>query len=190
MRAWELARATGQDALALDAAHMLGIVDPPESALQWSLKAIALAEQTSDPRARGWLGPLTNNIGWTYHDAGDYAKALEFFQRGVEFRAQHPEGARELRIAKWAVARALRSLGRVEEALAAQRALGEEWRQAGEEGPYVIEELAECLHALGRDEEARPHFCRAHDLLSHDQWLIANEPERLARLKELGQAPD
>ena len=79
LRAYELARNSGQDALALDAAHMMGIIEPPDEALRWSHQAIALAEQAEDPRARGWLGPLYNNTGWTYHDLGEYERALELF---------------------------------------------------------------------------------------------------------------
>lgn len=46
--------------------------------------------------------------------------------------------------------------------------------------------MSECLLALGREEESRLHFGRAADLLGGDSWLVAKEPERLARLRELG----
>ena len=82
--------------------------------------------------------------------------------------------------------RTLRSLGRAEEALALQRTLLAEWEAAGEAGPYVLEEIAECLLALGRSDEARPFFARAHTELSKDDWLVKNEPGRLRRLAELG----
>ncbi|MCC7020269.1 MAG: hypothetical protein IT332_10965 [Ardenticatenales bacterium] len=32
---------------------------------------------------------------------------------------------------------------------------------------------------------ARPHFARAHALLSADAWFVANEPARLARLAKM-----
>ena len=51
---------------------------------------------------------------------------------------------------------------------------------------YTEEELGECLHALGRPDEARPFFARAHERLSRDSWLVENEPDRIARLKRLG----
>lgn len=62
LEAWELARAEQQDFYAVDAAHMLAIVAPPEQRLEWNLRALALAEQSAQPRAQ-WLGSLHNNIG-------------------------------------------------------------------------------------------------------------------------------
>ena len=51
---------------------------------------------------------------------------------------------------------------------------------------YVYEELAECLYALGRLDEAKPYFRRAHELLSKDAWFVEGEAPRLARLAMLG----
>ncbi len=51
---------------------------------------------------------------------------------------------------------------------------------------YVEEEIGECLLALGQIEEARPWFAVAYRRLQREAWLRAEEPERLARLKELG----
>ena len=71
---------------------------------------------------------------------------------------------RETRVAEWCVARCLRALGRPAEALAIHERLAVETAAAGEpEDGYGAEEIAECLLALGRDEEARPHFARAAD---------------------------
>ena len=96
--------------------------------------------------------------------------------------------ASETRIAKWCVARTLRSLGRVEEALSRQISLRDELDAAGERDGYVFEEIGECLLALNRLEEARPFFQKAYELLLQDIWLVQKEPDRLGRLKELGQA--
>src|SRR5262249_27277867 len=41
--AWELAQAAGEDFYAVDAAHMLGIANPPAEQLEWSRKALELA---------------------------------------------------------------------------------------------------------------------------------------------------
>ena len=183
--AWERARAAGEDALAVDAAHMLGIVEPPESAWEWNERAMQLARTSPDPRARRWVGSLANNMGWARHEAGDYDQALALFQVALEERRR--EGtANQVRIARWCVARCLRSLGRVEEALAEQQALAAELEAEGEVDGYVDEELAECLLALGRGDDARAHFSRAYTELSGDAGLQANEPERLERLRSLG----
>ncbi len=184
--AWEAAQAAGEDFYAVDAAHMLGIAEPPARQTEWHLKAIALAEQSSQPRARNWLGSLYNNLGWTLHDQGHHADALDLFERGLAFRRERGQ-ANETRIAQWTVGRALRSLGRVEEALAIQRDLLAEHTLNGSTDGYVFEELGECLLLLGRPDEAQPFFAQAHAELSADPWLAENEGERLGRLKELGR---
>jgi tetratricopeptide (TPR) repeat protein len=183
--AWEIAAAAGEDFYAVDAAHMLGICETPEQQMAWNRTAMALAERTADARARGWLGPLYNNMGWTLHDQGDYTGALELFEKGEDFRAAQGQ-AKELLIARWCVARCLRSLGRVEEALARQQQLWAAHQAAGTQDGYVLEELGECLLALGRGDEARPYFGQAYGALAQDPWLRANEAARLERLRTLG----
>jgi hypothetical protein len=84
------------------------------------------------------------------------------------------------------VARTLRSLDRIEEALSRQMTLKDEFDSAGEGDGYVFEEIGECLLALDRLEQARPYFLIAYELLIQDTWLLEREAERLARLKELG----
>ncbi len=185
--AFELAKSNHEDFYAIDAAHMMGIVEPPDQQLEWSLKALKLAEQSEVERARNWKGSLYNNIGWSHHELGEFEAALDYFQKGLEFR-QEKEQARETEIARWTVARCLRSLGRTNESLKMQEQLLAEVGPKGD--GYIHEEIGECLLALGRDEEAPPHFARAYELLSKDQWLASNESERLARLKELGDTPE
>lgn len=172
------------DFYAVDALHMLAIAtDLAEEQIKWNEEAIAYAEQSSQPRARGWLGSLLNNLGWTYHDKAEYKKALNLFERTLAFRKEQGD-IENIRVAKWCVARVLRSLGRVEEAYAAQLTLAEE---SGKASGYTNEELGECLLLLGRPDEARPHFTKAYEQLSQDIWLVANEAERLERLKQLGE---
>ncbi|MHC4223803.1 MAG: hypothetical protein ACYSUN_07430, partial [Planctomycetota bacterium] len=55
----------------------------------------------------------------------------------------------------------------------------------GEPAGYVNEEIAECLHALGKVEDSRPYFAKAYEILSKDTWHLENEPERIERLKQL-----
>jgi tetratricopeptide (TPR) repeat protein len=184
LEAWQLASSAGEEFHAADAAHMLGIVETPETQLGWSLRALELAERTRDPRTRGWLGPLYNNIGWTYHDLGRYDVALSYFQASLEWRRQEGK-PKETRIAAWSVARGLRSLGRYAEALAMQRENLAQVESSGDPAGYIEEEIGECLLALGREEEARLHFAGAYQLLSQDARLVAHEDQRLKRLKDL-----
>ena len=185
--AWELASTAGEDILAIDAAHMLAIIASPEASLEWNERALELAERSSAPRALHWRGTLYNNIGWTYHGAGEYEQALATFQKATASRRAEGNPAL-IRIAVWAEARTLRSLGRVEEALALQQELLREFDALGEQDGYVYEEIAECLAALGRDDEARSYFARAYEALSRDPWLAESEPARLERLRNLGTA--
>jgi tetratricopeptide (TPR) repeat protein len=187
LEAWPLALAANADFYAVDAAHMLGIIEPPDQQLIWNLRAVELAEKSAEPRARNWLGSLYNNIGWTYHDMAQYEAALLTFQKALQWREAQQQ-AESIRIARWCVARTLRSLQRVEEALIIQRALLAEYQSCGQPSGYVYEEMAECLFLLNQKEEARLYFGLAHERLSQDTWLAANEPDRLQRLQELWQS--
>jgi tetratricopeptide (TPR) repeat protein len=183
--AWNLCRELRLDGLAVDAAHMAAIVDAAPGTDEWHRRALDLAERSDDPDARRWRGSLANNMGWAAHDAGRFQEALDLFEVGAAARSQQgDEGG--LRIARWTVARAKRSLGRLEEALAEQEALKADIAAAGAaEDGYVSEEIAELLLALGRVEDARPHLADALRLLGADPWIAEHEPERLRRLEEL-----
>jgi tetratricopeptide (TPR) repeat protein len=181
LEALEVAQAAGEENLAVDAAHMLGIAEDPEASLAWNLKAIDMAQAANEPNARRWLGSLYNNTGWTLHNAGRFDEALRLFENAVAFEAreQRPE---RWRIARWTVARCHRSLGRVEEALAEQFRLLQDRK---DDSPYVNEEIGECLLFQGKAEEAKPYFAEAYRLLRDDPWLKRDEPERLERMKSL-----
>ena len=198
LAAWDLAREIGAELHAVDAAHMLGIVEPPEEQVAWAEKAMQYAEGAVDRRAKGWLGPLYNNLGWTYHTMGRLDDALATHEKGWAFRkdvdarrAAADESftppSRETLIAKWASARMMRSLERYDDALAIQRELVEDWKSLGEESGFVFEELAELSLALGRAEDAKPHFRHALELLREVDWFVRDEPERLARLEAMAE---
>lgn len=170
----------GADFYRVDALHMLGIAAPAPEQLDWNLKALAAADASTDVRARGWRGSLLNNIGWTYHDRGDYAAALDAWQKALAAR-EAAGNATQIRTAKWTVARGLRSLGRLDEAEAIQLALA----KAPADG-YVYEELAEIALARNDAAAAKPWAAKAYALLKDDAGLKAGEPARLARLAKVG----
>jgi tetratricopeptide (TPR) repeat protein len=186
-QAWDLSHSEPELAFfAVDAAHMLAIVAGSYAdSIAWNEAALERAEHSSDTRARGWCGSLYNNLGWTHADHGDFASALPYFERAAQWQEAHGSD-RQVRVARWAVGRTLRSLDRLEEALSVQEALLDAWNRSGEQqAGFVSEEIAECLYALGRVDESRPHFAEAYALLSKDSWLAAQESDRLRRLQEL-----
>ena len=195
-QAWDLASKHTEEAFfAVDAAHMLAIASGSfEEKITWNTTALHAASASTDEQARGWCGSLYNNLGWTYHDQGEYERALEYFQKALQWQQEHGN-AREVLIARWCIGRTLRSLQRASEALALQEDLLAEWEKSEEEPDgYIFEEIAECLLVLGRTAESQPYFAQAYARLHHHQdiWLVAQDPqkERLERLKQLGEASE
>jgi tetratricopeptide (TPR) repeat protein len=185
LKAIDSAEEAGEENLAVDAVHMMGIVDTPEAGLEWNMKAIAMAEAATEEKARRWLGSLYNNTGWSYHELEEYDKALELFEKALEYETEIGRDKR-IRIARWTVGRCYRSLGRIDEALEIHRALLKEYDFLDGTDGYVLEELGECLLLEGEDEEAKSWFAKAYEELSKDPWLAANEKDRLERMKQLG----
>jgi len=168
----------------IDALHMLGIAAPQAERLDWDRKALDAAETAGDERARGWRGSLLYNLGWAEHERGEYEAALAYWRRALAVREAAGDVPRT-RIAKWTVARGLRSLKRYDEAEAIQLALAAETERAQAEDGYIYEELAELAVARG-DEAAAARWARkAHALLVQDASFVADEPARLARLAAL-----
>lgn len=185
-QALDLAKQLHEDFYAVDALHMLAIIAPADRGLTLNLQAIQLAESSLEARARNWLGSLYNNTGWAYHALAEYASALETFEKAEAW--QRSQGRLpETRVAVWCVARTLRSLNRVEEALSRLMTLQAEFESAGESDGYVFEEIGECLLCLNRPQEAHPYFSKAYEILIQDAWLVEQEPDRIARLKSLSE---
>lgn len=115
------ATASGIPYLAVDAAHMLAIVEP-DRARDWVRLGLEIIETSNDPLARRWRGALHNNLGWTLHERGELEPALEQFQLALT-TYQAAGTTSQIHRARWAVARCLRSLGRYAEAMEIQQQL-------------------------------------------------------------------
>ena len=176
-QAFELARRTGEDVLAVDAAHMVAIVDDSEA---WTARAVEIAASSDDPDVRYWLGPLYNNVGWSRYGMGDAAGALDAFELALAARERDDPRPYAREIARYAVGKALRALGRPDEAAATlERCLA--WAaEAGVKDSYFHEELAEDYAALGRHADAREQARCALELTSE-----GDDPSRVARLRDL-----
>ena len=108
------ATAASAEGLAIDALHMIAIVEGtlggPAQSQDWNEKALARARQSEDPDARRWQASLLNNLGWDHLDSGDAIGALALFEEALVERRQ--DGNAELiRIAEEAVAEARNLLG-------------------------------------------------------------------------------
>jgi len=176
-----LAQSDHDDFYAIDAAHMLGLATPSSERLAWDRRALALAEASSDERARGWRASLYHNAGWSYFDDGDAKTALDYWQKALALRESMGNSQRT-RLARWTVARGYRAVGRLADAEAIQKALASELVALGESDGYVYEELAEIAVARGDKNAARAWAAKAHAALKDDPSLSASERQRLARL--------
>lgn len=109
-----LAQAHGLLFLALDALHMLAIVDQSKAEL-WTRRALDLLAGVTDERTSRWAIALHNNLGWTLQDDGDYPGALAEFESALAAaRRWGTPGQQEAALD--AVSQCRRSLGRADAA--------------------------------------------------------------------------
>ncbi|MBK6874991.1 MAG: tetratricopeptide repeat protein [Ignavibacteria bacterium] len=186
LQAYDLAASAKEDNLAVDAAHMMGIVESDDKSVEWNEKAMEIAEASSDPKANKWLGSLYNNLGWTYFEMKQYERALDLFRKDAVWYEQN-NVKNYVNVAHWSAAKTLRMMGKTDEALNEQLRLLELFHNAkADEDGYVYEELAECYLIKNNAAEAAKYAGLAYDILSKDIWMEANEKDRLNRLKDLG----
>jgi tetratricopeptide (TPR) repeat protein len=86
-----------------DAAHMCALaVSEDRAAMEkWTQRGLELGER--EPDAAYWAGPLLNNLGWAYFDAGEHEHALELFERALEVRRRDPDNHEAIAFAEEAV---------------------------------------------------------------------------------------
>jgi tetratricopeptide (TPR) repeat protein len=169
--AQRLAEQHGYARFAVDAVHMLAIAAPtPREQIDWNLRGIEMVAK--DPSQQRWLGPLYNNLGEAYAKAGEFVKALEAFRKlGNDEYALKDQS------------RMLRAMGNPAAAMAVIEPVVTKRK---EPDGWLSEEYAECLLALGRADEATPHFRTAYELLKSDKWVLRHEPAKLEKLRRLG----
>ena len=185
--AFEAAREAGEGFLAADAAHMAALAAPDRDGfLPWTRRGIEVGE--TDYSARYWLAPLLNNLGWEHHDAGEHEEALTAFERALTERERDPANTDALRLAHYAVAKALRALDRANEAVAHAEWAVESAEADGMPDGWYHEELAETYAAVGRDGHAREHAVRALALLPETDPSFEADAERASRLRHYAEA--
>jgi tetratricopeptide (TPR) repeat protein len=182
--AFDRALGAGEQFIAADAAHMAALAAADRDGfVAWTRRGIELAEASED--ASYWLGPLLNNLGWEHYEAGECGLALEAFEGALRARERVPEEEGPVEVARYAVGKALRGLGRAEEAIPLlEAAVAWAERSGGPDG-WFHEELAEAYAAVGRTTEARVQAGRALRLLERDDPAFAKDAVRVGRLRAL-----
>jgi len=164
--AWERSRAIGADFYAVDAAHMIAIVEPPDSALAWNQRALAVAEASSSSRAKKWLGSLYNNLGWTYTTRATTRRRSTCSRR--RSRSASRKGSRRRPGSPGGVSPARSALSRGRGGARHAGGAQAEFDAIGEEDGYVTRRSASASSrsgGRGGGAELRP----AHELLSKDR---------------------
>ncbi|MGZ4418800.1 MAG: tetratricopeptide repeat protein, partial [Gaiellaceae bacterium] len=102
---------SGEHYLAGDAAHMCALAVSEDRAAmeEWTRRGLELGEREAS--AAYWAGPLLNNLGWAYFDAGEHQHALELFERALEVRRRDPDNPDAIAFAEEAVETARQALG-------------------------------------------------------------------------------
>ena len=182
--AFEAACGAGAWFIAADAAHMAALAaSGREGFVEWAQRGIELGEEHGE--ASYWAGPLLNNLGWEYYEAGELELALEAFERALQARGREPDKEEPIALARYAVGKALRALGRSEEAIPLlEQAVAWATGQGTPDGWYH-EELALEYEAVGRPDDAAEQARLAIPLLEAADPSFADDAERTERLREL-----
>lgn len=138
-RAARDAAAGGVTFLVLDALHMLALTDVGHEE-EWAADGLALLATATQARTQRWGVAFNNNLAWHIHDSGRPEQAMPYFERALDV-AKDVGTAEQRFLARWAIGRCLRSLGRNVEALELQRALAVK----RPDDQYVAAEIAALL---------------------------------------------
>jgi tetratricopeptide (TPR) repeat protein len=180
---FELACRSGEWFLAADAAHMAALASPGRDGVgTWTERGLRVAGER--PAASYWAGPLLNNLGWRRFADGELQGALEAFEGALEARERDGD-AMATAVARYAVGKTLRALGRADEAIPLlEAAVG--WADAaGRPDGWFHEELAEEYAVEGRRDDASAQARLALPLLEVADPGFAADDARSDRLRSL-----
>lgn len=180
-RAWLKAETSDHKDLAIDAAYMLSITLPAKQGKVWRAYAIEIAESSTGAVYRSWLSLLYMMEAWSAFDAHQFDRALSLFQKSYE-HADPLAFVGQLPYVRWGLARTLRAVGQVKEALEIQQEILLEQQRINRINGHVFLEIAECFLGLNEPEKAHPFYESAYNLLKEDKWYVDNYPHELARI--------
>lgn len=160
-QAFQIAQSHRLDYLAIDALHMMVVVDDaPDSQIRWNHEALAYLEKSDQADAKKWEGSLRNNLGYSLHLAGRYEEALVQFE--LSHKAREAAGRQDLaRVARWMIAWTHRAMGQDDLALQEQLDLERDCDAAGAPDSYVYEELEILYRNRGELEKAEAYASKA-----------------------------
>jgi tetratricopeptide (TPR) repeat protein len=180
--AFTIAVEGGCDFLAADAAHMAALATTDGDGFEeWTKRGIELAEKSE--AAACWLGPLLNNLGWHYFEDDRFDTALDAFERALRVRECQPDDPASIALARFAVGKALRALGRSSEAVPLLEQAVAWAEQSRVRDGWFHEELAEEYAAVGRVDDAREQALQAIPLLEDADPSFASDGERREHLR-------
>jgi tetratricopeptide (TPR) repeat protein len=185
--AFEKAARAEQWFVAADAAHMAALASPGrEGFVEWTQRGIELGQEHEV--ASYWAGPLFNNLGWEHYEAGEHDQALDAFDRALRARELEPDKEEPIALARYAVGKALRALGRSQEAVPLLEQATTWAADRGTPDGWYHEELALEYAEVGRLEEAQEQATLAIPLLETADASLPDDAERSSRLRELAGA--
>ena len=192
-KSFELSQKNKFDAQTVNAAHMIAIIaEKLDEKIEWNKKAIDIATNGQDLEARRWLGSVWNNLGSNYIDAKQFDKALEAFEKTLEYRLQEKH-APNIRFAKFRIGQMLRLLGHLDKALMIQQELLLEHESIVKSGKldmqpdmfiltrgWVYEEFIELYHCA-----IKGYAKLAYEDLAGNEKFAATEQARIERLRKI-----
>lgn len=160
-QALDMARQAALDELAIDALHMFAFIDTtPAQQQQWAEQALAVVLASQQPAAQRWEASVRNNLGLALQLQDRHNDALVQYQQALALR-QKAGHAQNTLVAGYMVARSLRLLGRLEEALPMQQRLLQDSEALGAVDPHVLDELVLLHRAQGNISQASAAAQRA-----------------------------
>jgi tetratricopeptide (TPR) repeat protein len=87
----------------------LAVSDDRAAMEEWTERGLDLGQR--EAAAAYWAGPLLNNLGWAYFDAGEPQRALELFERALVVRKADTGNPDAIAFAEEAVQTAREALG-------------------------------------------------------------------------------
>ncbi len=184
VQAWNTANTT-HDFFSVEAAVLLSLCVSPKDQPAWLKQAGKIAEKSQDDLTKLWLPHVQILMGWSSFDMRQFDQALSFFEL-AKAGLNQPRARVDIVALKWSIARCLRAVNRLPEALAIQQEILQLGNSSFSSG-FIFLEIAECLQLLQKHNEAKEYFEKAHVELSKDVWYADNKVDEILRMKHLAK---